>query len=230
MRSYKPIICFILICSTNTFSVFYEDQLMGFKIELGKEWEKTSSNDSQCTFKDTSADGFTSLRFSRYTFDSEDTAFEWARINFLVNKTITGSLGKVISYDTSASKKVGDHRAFELIGFYCQMPDSICWGEYSRWTEVGGFGYSVTVMSDTTTILRDSIRFKSILDEIIIDPSLRTRSSNSKQMVPLQQSQLEKKSWYNLLGRSLPENADRIDAVKVQEGAIIYRFRHLRKR
>jgi hypothetical protein len=229
MRFKKPIMWFILICISNASGIVYENHSIGFRIELGKEWERISSNDSVCTFEDTTAVKSTLLCFSKSTIDNAFETLGWARLHFAINKEVTIALGKVISYDTSESKKFGNHRAFELLGFSHDTMSN--WrAVYSRWTEIGGFGYYAYVIGDTISVIRDSTRFKTIFDAIVIEPFTGTLSSNSAESVPLHLCKYGENGQCDLLGRSIPANADRIGAIQIRKSAIFCRLKQIRNR
>jgi hypothetical protein len=187
------------------------DNAFPYRIVCQPEWVETAKNDTVLILTNTAAGKKTRLQLKKYPIDTSfDTqTMEWSRLNFAINKGFADAIGKMVFFDTVATKKLGGFRAYETFAFFSDSttPSKIWWAEYARWTEHDGWGFLASIIGDTVDMKRNyASTYKAMLDSIgLTGLTSRVRYPQAGPQSGLTPDRSRSVSgWYDLLGRELP--------------------------
>jgi hypothetical protein len=171
--------CFILYFSSAAETTVFIDPCFPYRVVCKTEWVQETKNDSMLVLKNSTPGKKTRFQLQKYRMDTsfDVDSKDWSRLNFAVNKELALAMGRLVFIDTSASKKLGNFRAFEIFAFFREKSgnDSIWWAEYSRWTDHDGFGYIASIIGDTIDIKQNYASYKALMDSVTIS-QLTTRA------------------------------------------------------
>jgi hypothetical protein len=125
---------------------------------------------------------------------------------------IANSLGRLISFDSSAAKKLGDYRAYEYFAFFAESTSTrkVWYAEYARWSEHDGFGYLASIIGDTAEMRQNGPVNKAFIDSINISFALPIRfRGTAPPRVVSQPAAGGVFIPHDLLGRELQPGAER---------------------
>jgi hypothetical protein len=212
-------VLFIIFFASHAENCVYEDAAFPYRIVCNTGWVVASKTDSTFVLKNQAPGKKTQFELRKYQIDtSYDSASlvnkDWSRLRFALNKELVLSIGKLIFIDTSATKKLGNFRAFEIFSFLSAKSDTqsvktdtqtIWWGEYSRWTDHDGFGYLASIIGDTSDMKQNYATYKALMDSIGIS-NLNTLADSKRLFsgrAPLHVLPASQLEWHNLLGRQV---------------------------
>jgi hypothetical protein len=152
-----------------------------YRIVCKPEWTEEIKVDTLLQLRLSLSGKNTRFQLKKHALDSTYTSeiMQWSRINYAVNSELAKKLGILIFSDTTKAKKLGDLRAFEIGAIYSKTLENktvVWWGDYSRWTENRGFGYSATVICDTADLNNPATLalYKTMLDSVFIPTDVPT--------------------------------------------------------
>jgi hypothetical protein len=201
----------LLCLAAGAENTVFLDAAFPYRIVCRTGWVQEVKNDSVLILKNTAAGKKTRLQLQKYSID---TGFDlgskgWSRLRFAVNKEFATNIGQVIWCDTTANKKLGGLRAFEICAYFSEKSDNgtVWWAEYSRWTDYGGFGYLASVVGDTADIRQNcTTLYKALLDSIGISQLTTGAVSKGPDALRLSGPRLPAPSatvWYDVSGRTV---------------------------
>lgn len=178
------------------------------KVVCTSEWVEVQKNDSVLILKNSTPGKKTRMEMYRYTLDTVGVVknINWAAFNFYITKELTYSFGKLVFFDTSAVKKLGGYRAYELYAMLSDSTKKTWWAELNRWAKNEKYGYLVTIFGDTTDMKENYSTYSAMVDSIHFDFSsaLKLPPFNKNQRnLSLQKSSVTNNSWHTLLGREV---------------------------
>jgi hypothetical protein len=201
----------------------FVDAAFPYRIVCVSGWVQELKNDSMLLLKNSAAGKKTRLQLQKYSVDTgyDINNKDWSRLRFAINKELALAVGKLIFVDTSASKKLGNLRAFEIFAFFSQITDrdTMWWAEYSRWTDRNGFGYLASIIGDTTDMKTNYSSYKALLDS--------TNISQLNTGVITQERRIQKavqrgfpsssSAWYTLSGRETRGRTEQPNTILVKK-------------
>jgi len=206
----------------------FSDPVFPYRIACKTEWVQDTKNDSTFILKNSASGKKTRFQLQKYPIDTsyDVNAKEWSRLRWAVNKELAIGMGQLIFWDTLASKKLGNYRAFELFAFFSQKSDSasggttIWWAEYSRWTDHDGFGYLASVIGDTTDVKTNynNGSYRALMDSINISQLTTIAQPRGAEfsrpvLTPVSTSST---AWYAVSGRTLRSSVRHHGAITVK--------------
>jgi hypothetical protein len=211
-----------VVAAENT---IFTDPTFPYRIVCKTVWVQEAKNDSLVLLKNSAAGKKTQLRLQKYSIDTaiDFNSYSWSRIRFAVNKELASTIGQLMWFDSLANKKLGNYRAFEICAFFTEKSTTgtTWYGEYSRWTDHGGYGYLASVIGDTADIRANTTTtYKALLDSISI-PQLNTQTILQGPGFPamsLQRFSGSPLPWHDVLGRTAYYyNSRQPDAIVVKK-------------
>jgi hypothetical protein len=202
------ILLFMIIPVASAENAVFTDAAFPYRIVCKTGWIQETKNDSLFVLKNTASGKKTRLQLQKYSIDTgyDFTSQDWSRLHFAVNKELASNIGQLMWFDSLPNKKLGNYRAFEICAFFSEKSatGTIWWGEYSRWTDHGGFGYLASIIGDTADIRANTTAiYKALLDSISIS-QLGTGAISHGPGFPkaaTQRFSIPSSTWYNALGR-----------------------------
>jgi hypothetical protein len=187
------------------------DEKFPYRVVCNSEWIQQEKNDTMLIIRNTASGKKTRLQLKKYDVDSNFNwnTKEWSRWRYVINSDMIIQLGKIGFVDTSASKKLGGYRAYEIFAFFWEKTDdeTLWLAEYIRWTDNNGSGYMASIFGDTLD-MKENIKNKSyvhLLDSISLSffqTGTVVEKNNHTKMI-IRQSPDVCPVWYDLLGRNL---------------------------
>jgi hypothetical protein len=189
--------------------IFLDDSFP-YRIVCAPEWVETHKSDSTLILDKVSAGTKTRFQLKKYRIDStfnRDTR-DWSRLNFAINKELAVQFGKLVFVDTSATKKLGDYRAFEMFAFFSESTSTqkVWWADYCRWTDHDGYGFLVSIIGDTISMKQNYTAYKTLFDSISISRiNTEIICDRDEVVLPVFRASTPRSlPRHDLLGRSFP--------------------------
>jgi hypothetical protein len=194
------------------------DPAFPYRIIYGTGWVQDVKNDSTLRLKTSAPGKKTRFQLQKYVidtsrYDSINRAnLMWSRLSYVVNKELATKAGQVIWVDSTANKKLGNYRAFELIAYYSEKSTTgtLWWAEYSRWTDHNGFGYLASIIGDTNDIMDDQnyASYKALMDSVSLSHFTTVLNNSKFILTTTKRFDNTPLHWYNVLGRNLPQRTE----------------------
>lgn len=173
----KTTISLLLIISLHIIAdnKVFTDELFPYRIVCEPEWIATAKTDDTLTLEKTTSNQKKRFQLIKHQIDTsfykEDMT--WSLMNFIINKELAGKSGRLIFFDTSATIKLGNHRAYELFAFFCDTTgEDVWWADYCRWTDYNGIGFFASIIGDTTEMKANYDSNQSLLDSVCLSNTL----------------------------------------------------------
>ncbi len=211
----SSLLFFLIVLSVRAETAVMVDAAFPYRIICGTQWIQELKSDSLLQLKNTATGKKTRFQLHKYTIDTVQydslsrTNQTWSRLRYAVNYKLAQTAGRVIRVDSTANKKLGKYRAFELVAYFSEKSGTgtLWWAEYSRWTDHNGSGYLASIIGDTLDILNNEnfTNYKALLDSISL--SRLTTTLNYSRFMETTSKSFDKFSAhsYNVLGRDVPE-------------------------
>ena len=203
-------VCFFLLTEFPLYAEMqvFENEVFPYRVVCETGWIETNSSDSLLVLDNTEPGKKTRLKLKRYTLGSTYSSeyMEWSLMNFAYSKEIAYSFGRLIFFDTTATKKLGGHHALELFAYYTDSSKTVWFAEYDRWTEHNGYGYLASIFGDTLDMKQNFPTYTAMIDSISFSYLTVPLFRNGVEMypLPLLKNQTEMPLlWYDLLGREI---------------------------
>lgn len=214
LKKYHLLIIFIVmeVCAETT---VFTNAEFPYRVICNSEWVHQEKNDTMLIIRNTAQGKKTRFQLKKYAINP-DSGFdwqnkEWSRWQFIINNDIIIQLGKIGFVDTSATKKLGGYRAYEIFAFFWEKTDdgTLWLAEYIRWTDNDGVGYMASIIGDTLD-MKENVRNKSyvhLLDSISFSFFQTANTVEKKQELKMLSRQEQKISlvWHDMLGRNVTE-------------------------
>lgn len=206
-------ITFLMLLSVVIFSTFAEEQVFTnttfpYRVVCKPEWVEVQKNDTVLILENSTPGKKTRMEMYRHTLDTVSAVkhINWASLNFYITKELTYSFGKLVFFDTSAIKKLGGYRAYELYAMLSDSTKKTWWAELNRWAKSEKYGYLVTIFGDTSDMKENYSTYSAMMDSINFDysSSLHLPYFNKNQInLSIQKHSTTSNRCYTLLGREI---------------------------
>lgn len=207
----KLLFVFIFVSAANAVNTILTDDNFPYRVVFNSEWVQQEKNDTMLVLHNTAPGKKTRLQLKKNDVDSgfNTQNKEWSRFRYFVNHDIIIQFGKIMFVDTSANKKLGGFRAYEIFALFWEKTDeTTLWlAEYVRWTDNNGSGYMASIIGDTLD-MKENIKNKSyvhLLDSITLSQfstSVRPPDFGVKKIIMKTES-VQTPAWYDFLGRNV---------------------------
>jgi hypothetical protein len=204
----SSIVLFLVGLIVQAETTVFVDATFPYRIVCKTGWLQELKNDSMLILKNSASGKKTRLQLQKYSMDSgyDVNNKDWSRLRYAINKELATAVGQLIFVDTSAQKKLGNSRAFEIFAFFSEKSNNktLWWAEYSRWTDYNGSGYLASIIGDTTDMKENYVHYKALMDSVSLS-QLPTKAG-SQWVVRTLATQPHAASlssvWYDILGRN----------------------------
>ena len=187
----------------------YMDAAFPYRIVCKTAWVQEAKNDTILILKNSTPGKKTRFQLHKYSIDTgyNFENKEWSRLRWAINKELANGIGIVKFVDTTANKKLGNYRAFELFAYFSEKTEerTIWWAEYSRWTDHDGFGYLASIIGDTADMKdpENYTSYRTLMDSINISQMTTRLKAPRFVTTSPQRLPLSSVTWYNALGRDM---------------------------
>ena len=130
--------------------------VIGYTITLPAQWGLSQSKPLQDYFRDSTRTRRGQVSIVRYSIDkaSYPTPESWTQAQFIAYKlSVENSAfpyGAVMYYDSSSAAKIGAVWSPEAYSIFFPGDGDPTYGEYLRYCAVGGYGYEIYAIGDST--------------------------------------------------------------------------------
>jgi len=208
IKFMSMVLVFVFVLTAE--KMVFEDASFPYRVVCEPGWEEVVKNDSVLILDNITSEKKTRMELYRVTIDTSGMTknIDWAQFKFSVNKNITYSFGRLIFFDTAATKQLGGYRAYELFTINSDSSKTTWWGQYDRWAENGAYGYFASIFGDTANMKENLPEYIELMDSIsfvrmntpVVQPEL-----NRYRNVSVRRRETDDVSlpWHDLLGREL---------------------------
>jgi hypothetical protein len=213
ISKYAAILQLLSVLTVTAFSgeQVFTNAMFPYRVVCTSEWVEVEKSDTVLILENNTPGKKTRMEMYRYTLDTTGVVknINWAAFNFYITKELTYSFGKLVFFDTSAVKKLGGYRAYELYAMLSDSTKKTWWAELNRWAKSEKYGYLVTIFGDTTDMKENHSTYSAMLDSIQFDYSSSLHLPYFKKhlnTMTLQKSSVTNNRWHTLLGREVTAN------------------------
>jgi hypothetical protein len=206
------LIVLLFVITTFAENKVFTDTTFPYRVVCTSEWVELVKNDTLLQIKNTSPGKKTRLELQKYPIDSgfSENNYDWSRFRYAINLDLILGLGKVGFVDTSSSKKLGGFRAFEIFSYHWEKTDdqTLWYAAYTRWTNVGGFGYMASIIGDTLDMKeniknKNYVKFMDSISLSLLQTNTLLPAKHVSAKIPGKHSIGKPLVWYDFLGRNL---------------------------